>query len=95
MHRKFTMCTAAGLLALAIACGKSTQAPTSPSGATQPDASAAADGSTLKATAPTIVSPSGGAQASDPLTFVAGKVVYDRERDGVIKPPERKFVEQH
>ena len=29
------------------------------------------------------------------LTFVAGKVVYDRERDGVIKPPERKFVEQH
>jgi len=73
MHRKFTMCTAAGLLALAIACGKSTQAPTSPSGATQPDASAAADGSTLKATAPTIVSPSGGAQASDPLTFVAGK----------------------
>jgi predicted amidohydrolase YtcJ len=27
------------------------------------------------------------------FTFVAGKVVYDRERDGVIKVPQRKFVE--
>ena len=27
------------------------------------------------------------------LTFVGGKVVYDRERDGVIKVPQRKFVE--
>ena len=27
------------------------------------------------------------------LTFVAGKMVYDRDRDGVIKPPEKKFIE--
>jgi predicted amidohydrolase YtcJ len=26
-------------------------------------------------------------------TFVGGKLVYDRERDGVIKVPQRKFVE--
>ena len=73
MYRKVLFCSAAGLLALALACGKSSQAPTSPSGATQPDAAANADGSTLKATAPSIVSPSGGTQATDPLTFVAGK----------------------
>jgi len=73
MYRKVLFCSAAGLLALALACGKSSQAPTSPSGATQPDAAANADGSTLKATAPSIVSPSGGTQATDPLTFVAAK----------------------
>jgi hypothetical protein len=73
MHRKVLLCSAAGLLALALACGKSSQAPTSPSGATQPGVDANADGSTLKATQPSIVSPSGGAQATDPLTFVATK----------------------
>src|SRR3954452_5263657 len=73
MHRKVLLCSAAGLLALALACGKSSQAPTSPSGATQPGVDANADGSTLKATQPSIVSPSGGARATDPLTFVATK----------------------
>jgi hypothetical protein len=73
MHRKVYLCTAAGLLALAMACGKSSEAPTSPSSATTPDSSANADGSNLKATAPSIVSPSGGTQATDPLTFTAGK----------------------
>jgi hypothetical protein len=73
MHRKVLLCSAAGLLAVALACGKSSPAPTSPSGATQPDSAANADGSTLKATAPGIVSPSGGTQATDPLTFTASK----------------------
>ena len=73
MFRKLLLCTAAGVLASAIACGKSTPAPTSPSSASQPDAGAAADGSTLKATTPTAVSPVGGGQADDPLTLTATK----------------------
>src|SRR5262245_16129024 len=73
MHRKVLLCTAAGLLALAVACGKSSQAPTSPSSATPPDSSANADGSTLKVSAPAPVSPTGGVQATDPLTFTATK----------------------
>jgi hypothetical protein len=73
MIRKVFLSTAAGVLGLALACSKSTPNPTSPSATTQPDAGAAADGSTLKATTPSTVSPTGGAQASDPLTLVAGK----------------------
>jgi hypothetical protein len=57
------------MLAAAMACSKSTPTPTAPT----PDSSAAPDGSTLKASAPSIVSPTGGAQASDPLTFTATK----------------------
>src|SRR4051794_5742853 len=49
LMRKVFLCTAAGALALAVACGKSSEAPTSPStSATAGDTSAAADGSTLK-----------------------------------------------
>jgi hypothetical protein len=59
MTRKVLLCTATGVLAVALACGKSAPAPTSPSASTQPDAGAAADGSTLKSTTPAIVSPSG------------------------------------
>jgi hypothetical protein len=70
--RKVLLCTAAGALALAIGCGKSSQAPTSPSSAAGGDASAAADGSTLKATAPTPVSPINGTQP-DALVLVATK----------------------
>jgi hypothetical protein len=73
MIRKALLCTAAGVLAAAIACGKSTPAPTSPSSASQPDAGAAADGSTLKATTPSAVSPTGGVQADDPLVLTATK----------------------
>ena len=68
--RKVFLCTAAGVLALVIGCGKSSQAPTSPSTATSGDANAAADGSTLKATAPTAVSPINGTQP-DALVLVA------------------------
>ena len=70
--RKVLLCTAAGALALALGCGKSSQAPTSPSNATGGDSSAAADGSTLKATAPTPVSPVNGTQP-DSLVLVATK----------------------
>jgi hypothetical protein len=73
MIRKALLCTAAGVLAAAIACGKSTPAPTSPSSASQPDAGAAADGSTLKATTPSAVSPTDGVQADDPLVLTATK----------------------
>lgn len=74
MHRKTLLCTATGVLALAIACGKSSPAPTSPSAATQPGAGAAADGSTLKAATPTTVSPTGGTQVTDPIVLTASKV---------------------
>jgi hypothetical protein len=74
MIRKVLLCTAAGMLAIAVGCGKSTTPPTSPSSASQPDAGAAPDGSTLKAGTPTIVSPAGGTQATDPITLTASKV---------------------
>jgi hypothetical protein len=70
MARKVFLCTVTTALGLVLACGKSSQAPTSPSSAAQPDAAAAADGSTLKATAPTPVSPVNGAQP-DALVLTA------------------------
>jgi hypothetical protein len=73
MTRKVLLCTVTGVLAVALACGKSSPPPTSPSAATQPDAGAAADGSTLKATTPTLVSPTGGTQVTDPTTLTASK----------------------
>src|SRR4029079_16770483 len=75
MIRKVLMCTAAGVLAAAMACSKSSPNPTSPSTATQPEAGAAADGSTLKASTPAIVSPSGGGQVTDPVVLTATKAV--------------------
>src|SRR5215208_494174 len=73
MTRKVFLCTATGLLAVALACGKSTSPPTSPSAATQPDTGAAADGSTLKSTTPAIVSPTGGTQVTDPIVLTSSK----------------------
>src|SRR5438128_1793187 len=72
MSRKLLLCSStAALLARARACGKSSQAPTSPSSsATTPDTGAAPDGSTLKVTAPTPVSPVNGAQP-DSLVLTA------------------------
>jgi len=74
MQRKFYLCAAVGVLAAAIACGKSSSAPTSPSTAGDSGTNAAADGSTLKVSAPTAVSPTGGATAEDPLTLTASTV---------------------
>ena len=72
MIRKVLICTAAGTLAIVMACSKSSN-PASPSPASQTDSGAAADGSTLKATTPAIVSPSGGTQVTDPLVLSASK----------------------
>ena len=73
MIRKVLLCAATGALAVGVACSKSSPKPTSPSAATQPDAAAAPDGSTLKATTPTLVSPTGGGQVIDPLVLTASK----------------------
>src|SRR4051812_34186943 len=73
MIRKALICTAAGVLAAAVACSKSTTNPTSPSTAATATSDAAADGSTLKATTPSIVSPSGGSQISDPIVLTSSK----------------------
>ena len=73
MTRKVVLCAAAGLLAVALACNKSSPTPASPSPATPSGNEANADGSTLKATTPAIVSPTGGGQVTDPLTLTASK----------------------
>jgi len=73
MTRKVLLCAATGALAVAIACSKTSPSPASPSPASQPDTGAAADGSTLKSTTPSIVSPTGGAQVTDPIVLTASK----------------------
>jgi hypothetical protein len=73
MIRKVLLCTAASVLAVAVACSKSTTSPASPTSATPSDAAAAPDGSTLKAATPSIVSPAGGTQIADPVTLTASK----------------------
>jgi hypothetical protein len=74
MHlKKLAVCGAAGLLALAVACGKNSPAPTSPSASSAGGVGAAADGSTLKASAPTPVSPINGEQPQSSLVLVAQK----------------------
>ena len=73
MHQKrIVLCSAAAVLALALACSKSSETPTSPSVSESGAGNAAADGSTLKVTAPTVISPVNGAQP-DSLTLTASK----------------------
>lgn len=73
MHQnRFVLCSAAAVLAIAIACSKSSETPTSPSVSESGTTNAGPDGATLKVTAPTIVSPTNGAQP-DSLTLTAGK----------------------
>lgn len=73
MHQKrFVLCSATALLALAVACSKSSPTPVSPSAAQETSNGAAADGSTLKATAPSPTSPINGAQP-DELVLTANK----------------------
>lgn len=74
MIRKVLLCTAAAVLGTALACSKSTTSPASPTATAQPDAGAAADGSTLKVPAPGTTSPTGGTQVSDPITLTASTV---------------------
>jgi hypothetical protein len=73
-RRLWYTCTLVVLIAVAIACGKQPAAPASPSAAAAGSVNAAADGSTLKATAPTLQSPIKGVKL-DPgttLTLVVG-----------------------
>ena len=73
MHQKrFVLCSAAAVLALAVACSQSSQSPSSPSVTENGSSNAAADGSTLKATAPSPISPVNGAQP-DTLTLTTNK----------------------
>ena len=73
MIRKVLLCAAAASLATAVACSKSSPTPVAPSGAVPGDVEAAADGSTLKASTPSLVSPSGGTQTTDPVILTASK----------------------
>ena len=70
MSRRFTVTGIAALLALAIACSRQSSTPTSPTGAAAANAAAAADGSTLKVSAPTLSSPLNDAQQTDVPTLV-------------------------
>ena len=71
-QKRFVLCSAAAVLALAIACSKASETPTSPSGSGGGATEALPDGVTLKATAPTVISPMNGAQPES-LTLVASK----------------------
>ncbi len=71
LHKSFVLCSAAALVAIAVACSKSSQSPLSPNNGSQLVGEAAADGSNLKVTKPTPQSPVNGAQPSS-LTLVAG-----------------------
>src|SRR5262249_41632874 len=78
-QKRFVLCSAAAVLALAIGCSKSSETPTSPSVSDSGNGNASADGSTLKVTAPTVISPTNGAQP-DSLVLTAGKAEgkYDK-----------------
>jgi hypothetical protein len=54
-----------------VACNRHADSPVSPTPAGAADAGAAADGSTLKATTPGTVSPTGGTQVNDPTVLTA------------------------
>jgi len=72
MTRKVFLCTVMGLLAVAVACsGNKPANPTSPSPTSSASNGSATDGFTLKAGTPNAISPTGGAQGSDPLTLTA------------------------
>jgi hypothetical protein len=71
MTRKAFLCCATALLAIAIACAKSSPNPTAPTTASPGDTSSATDGFALKAGTPSAISPVGGEEAKDPLTLQA------------------------
>jgi hypothetical protein len=74
MMRKYPyMPVAVCALALAMACSKQSSSPSSPSGARPADTNANADGSTLKASAPTPISPIDNARPEGPgVTLTVG-----------------------
>ena len=74
MHQKrLVLCSATAMIALAVACSKSSQNPVAPGSTQDGTGAAGADGSTLKVAAPGPVSPVGGAQP-DTLVLTANRV---------------------
>ena len=71
MYKKLLACAMGAVLALTLACSNDSPAPAAPSGAEPGVPDAAADGSTLKVTAPTPQSPINNAQP-DQVTLTAG-----------------------
>ena len=65
------------VLASAIACSRQASMPASPTSAAQSRTDAAADGSTLKATAPSPIAPVNDQQVSDTPTLTAGASTPD------------------
>ena len=74
MSSRTTLTLSAAMIALAIACSRNAVTPVSPSATGTAKADAAADGSTLKVTAPTLSSPINDAQLNDVPTPVANAV---------------------
>lgn len=60
MKERFVAAGLAGLIAMAVGCSRGADTPTSPTGAPQTSGAALPDGSTLKANAPSLQSPTGG-----------------------------------
>jgi len=71
-YKTLVLCASAAILATAIACSKSPETPVAPSSSQSGDSGAAADGSTLKVSAPTPQSPVNNAQP-DSLVLTATK----------------------
>jgi hypothetical protein len=71
-QNRLVLCSATAVLALAIACSKASETPTSPGGSGGGATEVLPEGVTLKATAPTVISPMNGAQPES-LTLVASK----------------------
>lgn len=69
MSSKFVLTATAAMLAVAIACSRQSATPVSPSTTSAAAADAAADGSTLKVSAPTLVAPLNDAQQADVPTL--------------------------
>lgn len=70
-HTKLLACASSAILAFALACSKNAPAPSAPSGTEPGISDAAADGSTLKVTAPTPQSPVNNAQPES-LVLISG-----------------------
>ena len=68
---RFSLACTSILLGFAVACGRQAAAPSSPTSALQSTVDAAADGSTLKATAPSPISPVNDQQMGDAPTLTA------------------------
>lgn len=83
-QKRFVLCSAAALLAVAVACSKSPQSPASPTTTVDVSGNAAPDGSTLKVTAPTPQSPVNSAIV-ETVVLVAG--TSTAQFPGVSLPP--------